>query len=255
MKTQYRHYTHSPARKIQRPPVINTMSHILSLGALDERGCVDHLQKVIGRFYEESHDQTPPYRALDLNSGRGVAAMALAEMGFRVAALDVFRSSISVVRKLAQKEDLNISLRVGDPLHIHELHEQFELIHDRECFTQMTNTEERKQFLKSVKESLAQNGKFVLVTNVLTAEFNPQETFESVTLDQDYILWRQTPESDVEGVVQMEGKSWTASQKLAPAERIRRELLDAGFEILSDELEIVPGQCRGVIKLVLTKAA
>lgn len=255
MKTQYRNYTNSPARKIQRPAVLNTMSHILSLGALDERGCVDHLQNVVDRFYQGHYPQAHPCRALDLNSGRGVAAMALAEMGFRVAAVDVFRSSISVVQKLALKEELNISFRVGGPLNINELHEKFELIHDRECFTQMTKPTSRQEFLKSVKQSLAQNGNFVLTTDVLTAAFDPQETFESVLLDQDHILWRQTPESDVDGVVEMNGKSWTAWQKLATPEMIRRELLDAGFEILSDELEIVPGQCRGVMKLVVTSAS
>lgn len=250
MKAQYQNYTHSPTRKIQRPASTNTMSHILALGALDERSCASHLQEVVTRFYSEGYN----LRALDLNSGRGVAAMALAEMGFRVAAVDVFRSSISVVQKLALKEELNISFRTGGPLHIDQLQEKFELIHDRECLTHMAPTDKRQEFLKAVKNSLAQEGKFVLTTNVLVSGFDPQEGFESVHLDSDYVLWRQTPESDAPGVVAMEGKHWTASQKLAPAEVIRRELLDAGFVILADELETVPGHCRGVLKLVATSA-
>ncbi|MNL89783.1 hypothetical protein D3C87_2203280 [compost metagenome] len=49
----------------------------------------------------------------------------------------------------------------------------------------------------------------------------------------------------------MNGRSWTAHKRIPPAETLRQELMAAGFEIIEEELEILPGNNPALLKLVL----
>lgn len=248
MKTQIASIPQQPLKLV--PSVANSMSHILALGALDERNTVAHIQNVVAKLYP----QTFALKALDLNSGRGIAAMTLAELGFKVAAFDVNRSSISVIQKLAMKEELNISFRVGGLEGLEHIDEKFDVIHDRDVLTHIPLEEDRIQALRAIKNSLALGGKLILTTEVLVGPFDADDSFESIMMDQDGVVWRQTPESDVPGVKAMDGKFWTALKRMPSAEMLRAELVDAGFKIILQEQERGANNGVGELKLVLTHA-
>ncbi|WP_374078013.1 class I SAM-dependent methyltransferase [Bdellovibrio bacteriovorus] len=245
MKAQYQEYLNGPHHAVKE-----TLNHILPLGGLKERDCVDYLPAVVKGFFPHPVG----LRALDLGSGHGVAAMALAEIGFQVAAYDMYRSSISIVQKFALKQELNISFAMGGILQVEQLNQKFDLIHDYDCLTQITCSAKRAHFLNAVRNSLAEGGKFVLKTAVLSPGLSPDESFESIFLDENYTLWRQTPECDVDGVVEMSGKYWTAQKRIAPVNVIRQELQNAGLEIVMEEMETPRGNHPATLRLVLTSA-
>ncbi len=232
------------------PSVAGSMGHILALGGLEERGTVAHIQNVVAKLYPE----TFALKALDLNSGRGIAAMTLAELGFKVAAFDVNRSSISVIQKLAMKEELNISFRVGGLPSLVDFDEKFDLIHDRDVLTHITGDEKRAEALRAIKYSLALGGKFILTSEILVGPFDADLSFESIMLDQSGVLWRQTPDSDVPVVKAMDGKFWTAVKQLPNIGMLRAELMNAGFKVILEEQSpvVANGICQA--RFVLTHA-
>ena len=247
MKALYQNYipqTHTtPATENKKVSLAN----ILALNGLNQREDVQHLQNVVNDLYPT----TKNLKALDLGSGQGVAAISLAEMGFEVAAFDMQRSSIAIIQKLAETQSLNISFDIGGVKEIGKLNEKFDLIHDHDCLTKLAMVQDRVQFLKGIKNILAKDGKFILTTEVLNPNFDPVDSFESVWLDANHILWRQTPPSDVPGVMEMNGKCWTAQKRMAPADVIRQEVLAMGFEILDEEIEMPVGGAPGILRMVL----
>ncbi|MEP0919878.1 class I SAM-dependent methyltransferase [Leptolyngbya sp. DQ-M1] len=71
--------------------------------------------------------------ALDLGTGPGTQAMALAERGFRVTATDLSATAIRQAAAKATEQGLSISFRQDDILNSH-LDQSFDLILDRGCF-------------------------------------------------------------------------------------------------------------------------
>jgi 2-polyprenyl-6-hydroxyphenyl methylase/3-demethylubiquinone-9 3-methyltransferase len=114
--------------------------------------------------------------------------------------------------------------------------------------------EDREQLFKEIRANLAPHGKAILTSLAITPNYDPNDSFESVRLDEDFVLWRQTPGGDIPGVVEMNGKNWTAQKKLAPVEYLRAELALAGLRIVVDEFQVVPGQTIGNFKVVVTSA-
>ncbi|WII72362.1 class I SAM-dependent methyltransferase [Bdellovibrio sp. 22V] len=225
-----------------------TFNNVLALNGLCERDAVRYLQMVVHDFYPQTFRMT----ALDLGAGRGVTAMTLAELGFNVVAYDMYRNSIAILQRIALQQDLNISFGMGGILHLESLNKKFDLINDCEGLTNLVKPEDRARYLEGVKNSLAEHGKFVMTVQVQSTQYTPEEGFESVRLDENHVLWRETPECDVPGVVEMNGKYWTAQKRICPADEIRREVMAAGYTILSDDLEILPGNNPAILRLVLT---
>lgn len=248
MKAQYQNF----AAVNEKSPNTGkkTLNNMLALQGLVQRDDVQFLQSMVPEFYP----QTMGLKALDLGAGRGVAAMTLAEMGFQVAAFDMHRKSISIVQKLAIQQELNISFGMGGILQLEKSQEKFDLIHDCECLTNTPLAVDRTHFLAGIKNALAEDGTFILKTSILNDGFDPEDSFESIRLDADYIVWRQTPACDIAGVMEMNGKHWTAQKRVAPAEVIRQEVIAAGFRILVDEMENSTGNSPANLRLVLTNA-
>lgn len=181
--------------------------------------------------------------------------MTLAELGFSVAAFDMNRNSVSILQRIALQQDLNIAFDMGGILQVEKLQMKFDLIHEADCLTNIPFAQDRQAFLAAVKNSLVVGGKLVISTSVLTENYDASESFESVRLDENHILWRQTPEADIPGVVAMDGKHWTAQKRVATAQEIRHEMMAAGFEILEEELTIHPGNNPGTLRMVLASTA
>ncbi|MFV8249541.1 class I SAM-dependent methyltransferase [Bdellovibrio bacteriovorus] len=245
MKAQYQQFIRTHNHKT----AINGET-LVALNGLTERNHVEYLQDVCADLFPNPQG----LKALDMGAAHGVCAMALAELGMQVAAYDMYRSSVAIVHKMAMEQHLNISFRVGGSLQIEQLQEKFDLIHDRDCLTNIPLPLDRARFLQSLRKMLAEDGKLVIRTSILSPQFDPDDSFESICLDADYVLWRQTPESNAPGVVAMNGRHWTAQKRLPPAEVIRQELCRAGFMILDEEIELVPGNNPSILRLVVTSA-
>jgi 2-polyprenyl-3-methyl-5-hydroxy-6-metoxy-1,4-benzoquinol methylase len=71
--------------------------------------------------------------ALDLGTGPGTQAMALAERGFQVTATDLSVTAIQKAQKQAQEKGLNVSF-VQDDILNSTLDQKFDFVLDRGCF-------------------------------------------------------------------------------------------------------------------------
>jgi 2-polyprenyl-6-hydroxyphenyl methylase/3-demethylubiquinone-9 3-methyltransferase len=247
MKAEYQTYIgETKSNYVNDSEIFN---NVYFLNGFSERNEMEYLQKSVGQFCH----QGPGLHALDLTAGRGVSAMALAKMGFNVTAFNMYTNAISLLQKLALQQEMNISFGKGAISHLANLNKKFDVIHDLETLSDTVSTAERTDFLYDLKNTLADDGLVVMTVKVLSSTYDPADSFESVYLAPDYVLWRQTPATDIEGVIEMDGKHWTAHRRIAPAELIRLELAAAGFAILSEEIELIPG-CPSTLKMVLVKA-
>ncbi|GAC1464772.1 MAG: hypothetical protein NVSMB70_10780 [Chamaesiphon sp.] len=70
---------------------------------------------------------------LDLGTGPGTQALALAERGFQVIATDLSETAIEKAQNLAKEKGLDISWKQDDILNSN-LQEKFEFVFDRGCF-------------------------------------------------------------------------------------------------------------------------
>ncbi|WP_250125171.1 class I SAM-dependent methyltransferase [Chroococcidiopsis sp. CCMEE 29] len=71
--------------------------------------------------------------ALDLGTGPGTQAMALAQRGFKVTATDISDTAVSQAQEKAQEKGLNIDFRQDDILNSN-LDKTFDFVFDRGCF-------------------------------------------------------------------------------------------------------------------------
>lgn len=71
--------------------------------------------------------------ALDLGTGPGTQAMALAERGFKVTASDISEAAVSRAQSIAKEKGLDISWRQDDILNS-KLDSEFDFVFDRGCF-------------------------------------------------------------------------------------------------------------------------
>lgn len=120
--------------------------------------------------------------ALDLGSGPGTQAIALAERGFNVTATDVSPSAIRKARERAEKEhgmDSDIEFLHDDILNT-GLKKQFDIIFDRGCF-HVIPPAKRKVYVKIVERLLKPGGYLFLkcFSHLETMEgpyrFSPEE--------------------------------------------------------------------------------
>lgn len=107
---------------------------------------------------------------LDIGTGPGTQAMALARLGFDVTATDISASAIRLCRGYARKEGLSIDFQVEDILRS-KRKPAFDVILDRGCFHALP-PDERHSYREIVKGLLAPSGVFFLKC------FNIKETME-----------------------------------------------------------------------------
>jgi 2-polyprenyl-3-methyl-5-hydroxy-6-metoxy-1,4-benzoquinol methylase len=86
--------------------------------------------------------------ALDLGTGPGTQAMALASAGFKVTATDISRTAVELAREKAAKRGLDITFLEDDILST-GLDKEFDFIFDRGCFHSM-HPEKRDEYVSIV---------------------------------------------------------------------------------------------------------
>ncbi len=109
-------------------------------------------------------------RLLDIGTGPGTQAMALARMGFDVTATDISPTAVALCREHAAKDDLAIEF-VEDDILESNLSPGFDVIFDRGCFHSLP-PEKRECYRETVHDLLLPEGVFFLKC------FNVKETME-----------------------------------------------------------------------------
>lgn len=99
---------------------------------------------------------------LDLGTGPGTQAMALAERGFRVTASDISESALALAREKARDRGLVIDFVLDDILKS-TLTGPFDLVIDRGCF-HVLPPGERPRFATAIRQMLGQGGLLFLKT-------------------------------------------------------------------------------------------
>lgn len=93
---------------------------------------------------------------LDLCTGPGTQAMALAEMGFRVTAMDIAGSAVEKACARAREDGLDIVFHQDDILVSH-LDRVFDLVMDRGCF-HIFPRDERREYVPAVTRLIRPGG-------------------------------------------------------------------------------------------------
>lgn len=245
MKTQqYQQFNHDNTSSSNTVGITN----LIALRGLHELADVEFLKNFVNKEFVS----VSGLKALDLNAGSGAAAITLAGLGFQVAAFDVYRKSIAIIQQLALQQELDIGFGMSGKLQVEKCNEKWALVHDRSHLAGLIQSSERQAFLQGLRNILDEDGCLVLKTEVLSSEYDPRSGFESLRLDSQHTLWRETPACDVPGVIEAEGRHWTAMKKLLPVESLRTELAEAGLQIISEEVvagsEDRPAAVRFVLK-------
>ena len=94
--------------------------------------------------------------ALDLGTGPGTQAIALAERGFNVTATDLSATAIEKAQAIAQQKGLDISWKQDDILNT-QLDQTFDFVLDRGCF-HVFPPERRQDYLRVVERLIKPNG-------------------------------------------------------------------------------------------------
>ncbi len=94
--------------------------------------------------------------ALDIGTGPGTQAFALAELGFRVVATDLSATAVKNAAKEAKRRSLDISF-IEDDILATKLKERFDFIFDRGCF-HVIAPPRRKDYVSSVSGLLKEGG-------------------------------------------------------------------------------------------------
>ena len=94
--------------------------------------------------------------ALDLGTGPGTQAMALAQRGYKVTATDLSSTAIEKAQALAQEKGLNISWKQDDILNSN-LDQKFDFVLDRGCF-HVLPPEHRPDYVGVVDSLIKPNG-------------------------------------------------------------------------------------------------
>ncbi len=109
-------------------------------------------------------------RALDIGTGPGTQAMALAGLGFEVTATDISAEAIRLCRDKARIKGLSVRFYVDDILHS-KVTPDFDVIFDRGCFHALPPLE-RESYREIIHSLIAPKGVFFLKC------FNIKETME-----------------------------------------------------------------------------
>lgn len=109
--------------------------------------------------------------ALDLGTGPGTQAIALAKLGFTVSATDISSTAIKQAQAKAQQQGLDIRF-VQDDILNSQLDQQFDFVFDRGCF-HVFSPEQRHDYVRVVSNLIKPKGYLFLKC------FSHKETMEN----------------------------------------------------------------------------
>ncbi len=116
--------------------------------------------------FTENH---PPGRALDLGCGTGTNAIYLAKNGWDVTAVDFSRRALSIAKRKASFQQVNIKFLLDDVSKLSRVTGKFDLILDIGCFHGLNPTQ-KEQYLINIEKFLSATGTYLLYGFISTSE-------------------------------------------------------------------------------------
>ncbi len=206
----------------------------------------------------------PKARLLDLCSGNGRHAIAMALRGYRVTGIDIGPGAVSLARDTARNLGLSVDFRQLDVLHI-----SFEDAYDCAYLTCAGFSDfspaEGQTLLEAVERALAPRGRFALefadATSVKAPDLRSWQFVQAETslfldgshLQLDEHVFDQEPAAEVERsfVLPSDGhvRAFARCRQLYTEASIRAALESARFDVLS----FAPGSASGLKKVTAEK--
>lgn len=218
-----------------------------SLEELGDPVTKNYLQNTVQKFFIKTNG----LNALDLGCGTGTSAFQLADLGFDVTGFDISETAIHMAQQFSESQNLKINFQVQDILNLEKLDQKFDLIYDSHCLHCIVFEKDRSQVLTGVKSILNKNGYFILDTMVIHPQMNIEGGSEALRFDKDYILWHKVKDVDVYGVQMINNQPWCAQRRIYPQEIVITEIINAGFKIISEQLDIQNVGEPSMLRLVL----
>lgn len=194
------------------------------------------LDKIVSEYFNQKLE-LGAMKALDLGCGTGTTSFYFSEKKFEVTGVDISKTAIEIANKLAKENGFSIDFKIHDILNLSLLNEKFDLIYDSHCLHCIVFDEERAQALNEIKTCMNKNSIFILDTMAFSEKMsliNPPNSF--LRFDENYILWHQANDLNIQGTTSSEGKNWCAQRRIKPAVKIIDEVKLAGFQIIASDL-------------------
>jgi SAM-dependent methyltransferase len=191
-----------------------------TLGMLDE---VLNLTRGLANFAQESKQRFLPeldwqgLKVLEMGSGRGGAALHLAQLGAAVTLVDFSPAALAQAEALYAQAGIPVKTICGDVTHPDlSLTGEFDLIIDSHLLHCLTADPDRTCYYALIKDHLTPQGILVVESMVFRKKLFIPENF---MLDQQQVLW------------QMLGK-WIPVRRILDSLDLEQELKLAGFNII-----------------------
>jgi SAM-dependent methyltransferase len=199
-------------------------------GSFDDFDLRDFLEQAVSTL---TFSSTPP-RALEYGTGTGAGACFLAARGFRVDAIDLSPTAITLARQFAAERDLQIVFEVGDICGFRPPNGAYDLIVDNYCRQCLVTDLERQKALANVRSLLKSEGRF-LIGSVIHRD---GRDFGREILDERTGILYARLEGDperYEDAVKLNGCWYFPRRRIIRPAALRTEIEGAGFTILWQE--------------------
>ena len=169
-------------------------------------------------------------KAVEFGCGTGPIIRWICERGFSGLGLDISKTAIAMARE--QSDRLEIRFRKADVCNLNTTRlGKFDLVIDGHCYHCITNSNNRKAFLKTARTILKPNGLFVLMTMCSPIDReNFKRTWKGLKLHKK-IVYHPWNGDVYEGIRQFAGQNYMPNRYMAHWKDILKELRDTGFEL------------------------
>lgn len=172
--------------------------------------------------------------AFEYGCGTGAGANFLVQNGFEVDAVDISPTAIAMATEIARERNLGIHYQVQDLLAMPSLGKTYDLILDNYCLQSIVTDKDRGKLFSLVRSGLKANGYYILSTAIFNESRdygNGESTFfeESTGMVYDKVL---DGGEQFEDAVFVNGSYWIPNRRHLHRDKLREELIRAGFDIL-----------------------
>lgn len=174
-------------------------------------------------------------KAFEYGCGTGAGANFLVQKGFLVDAIDISPTAISIAKEIALEQNININYCVEDLLTVPSLNHEYDLILDNYCLQSIVMNIDREKLFSIVRSGLKESGYYIIATAI----FNESRSYlgDDCYYDEDsgIVYDRVSSDSQFEHVINYNGSYWIPNRRHLKKEKLREELLYAGFNVLYQE--------------------